>query len=398
MKAEQEKNSPLGASLILAGTAIGGGMLALPATAAGIGFPTLCLLMLVTWAVSFHAALLTLHVNLKVAPGASLYTMASLTLGRTGRLLATVSPLVLFYALLAAYITGGASLLQTNIPKIVETAEGLPAPTYSLSFALSGGVLVYWSTRLVDYSNRIIFSLMMISLCIVLYALMPSVELPRLISLPIPQVAALAVLPVLFTSFGFHGSVPSVILYLGPQKKTLTRVLLLGSMIPLLVYLGWLGITLGILPDKTLSSIANSGGDVGALVTALKANSASHFILVTCLEFFAGCALLTSFFGVALGLFDYIRSSLPYRWSNRLLAASLTFVPPLLFANYYPDGFLYALGYAAAALATLAIILPVAMAIKIKINKVSDFSFPGGMLLTTSTLIYGLLVIILQLK
>ena len=393
------KNSPVGAALILAGTAIGGGMLALPATAAGIGFPTLCLLMLVTWAVSYHAALLTMHVNLRIAPGASLYTMASVTLGSTGKLLATVSPLVLFYALLAAYITGGASLLQANIPKILQTESTLPTPTYSLIFAISGGILVYWSTRLVDHSNRIIFALMIIALVMVLYALMPAVEPVNLVSMPASQVTALAILPVLFTSFGFHGNVPSIILYLGPNRKILTKVLLAGSLIPLLIYLVWLGITIGILSDETLAAIAASGGDIGALVRALEKGGTSKSMLLTGLECFSGCALLTSFFGVSLGLFDYIRNSLPSRLNNRFITALLTFLPPLLFAIFYPNGFLYALGYAAAALAVLAIILPVMMSLKLYMkNNGTDFSLSGGLGLLGCTFIYGLVVIFIQLK
>ncbi len=393
------KNSPVGAALILAGTAIGGGMLALPATAAGIGFPTLCLLMLITWGVSYHAALLTMQVNLKVSPGASLYTMASVTLGRTGKLLATISPLVLFYALMAAYITGGASLLQTHIPKILQTESVLPPPTYSLSFTISGGLLVYWSTRLVDHSNRIIFALMMIALLMVLYALLPVVEPVNLGSMPVPQAATLAILPVLFTSFGFHGGIPSIILYLGADRKILRKVLFAGSLIPLLIYLAWLGITIGVLSDETLTAIAASGGDVGALITALEKGGTSKSMLISGLEFFSGCALLTSFFGVALGLFDYIRSSFPSRINSRFLTALLTFLPPLLFASYYPNGFLYALGYAAAALSVLAIILPVMMSIKLYMkNNGADFIIPGGQVLLGFTFIYGITIIFLQLK
>src|SRR5690606_1527532 len=47
--------------------------------------------------------------------------------------------------------------------------------------------------------------------------------------------------------------------------------------------------------------------------------------------------------------------------SGRVQTALFTFVPPLCFALFYPQGFIMALGYAAIALVILDIFLPVAM-------------------------------------
>src|SRR5262249_30357327 len=65
-------------------------------------------------------------------------------------------------------------------------------------------------------------------------------------------------------------------------------------------------------------------------------------------QYFAFFALLTSFFGVALGLVDFWADGLklkntPY---NRFWLCLLIFIPPLIFALYYPNVFLMALDYA----------------------------------------------------
>jgi len=78
---------------------------------------------------------------------------------------------------------------------------------------------------------------------------------------------------------------------------------------------------------------------------------------------FADLALATSFLGVSLGLFDFLSDTLKRgnQATGRIQTALVTFIPPLCFALFYPQGFIMALGYAAIALVILAIFLPVAM-------------------------------------
>lgn len=49
----------------------------------------------------------------------------------------------------------------------------------------------------------------------------------------------------IFTSFGFHGSVPSIVSYLNGDIRKLRRVFIIGSFIPLVAYIFWQLATLG---------------------------------------------------------------------------------------------------------------------------------------------------------
>lgn len=55
---------------------------------------------------------------------------------------------------------------------------------------------------------------------------------------------------------------------------------------------------------------------------------------------FADLALLTSFLGVSLGLFEFLGDTIKgdSEKPNRLVAAVITFTPPLGFALFYPQG------------------------------------------------------------
>src|SRR5690242_9244305 len=96
----------LGAILLVAGTAIGGGMLALPVITGIYGFFSAIMLMLGAWLVNTYIAFLLLEANLWLEPGSSITSMAKATLGRIGVVIAWASSILFLYTLLVAYISG----------------------------------------------------------------------------------------------------------------------------------------------------------------------------------------------------------------------------------------------------------------------------------------------------
>ncbi|MFK5037172.1 aromatic amino acid transport family protein, partial [Klebsiella pneumoniae] len=76
----------------------------------------------------------------------------------------------------------------------------------------------------------------------------------------------LAAIPMFLTAFGFHGSVPSMVKYLGrDQPRTLRNVFIAGSLIPMGVYLLWVFNTLGALPrygSHSFQAISAHNGSV----------------------------------------------------------------------------------------------------------------------------------------
>lgn len=57
-----------------------------------------------------------------------------------------------------------------------------------------------------------------------------------MLTLPLEKGLALSAIPVIFTSFGFHGSVPSIVSYMNGDIRKLRRVFMIGSAIPLIAY------------------------------------------------------------------------------------------------------------------------------------------------------------------
>src|SRR5437879_6258710 len=107
----QMNSKTLGSILIVAGTAIGAGMLATPIITAAAGFSYAALLMILLWGIMCISALLVTEATLAFPAGYNGFiTMAHATLGRSGQALCWLAFLGLLYALSAAYISGGGSL------------------------------------------------------------------------------------------------------------------------------------------------------------------------------------------------------------------------------------------------------------------------------------------------
>lgn len=205
------KNRTLGSILIVAGTTIGAGMLAMPLASAGVGFGVTLALLITLWALMCYTALLLLEVYQHVPADMGLGSLAARYLGRYGQWATGFCMLFLLYALTAAYISGAGELLASSLNQWLDWT--LPPAAGVLIFTAIGGTVVCIGTSLVDLFNRFLFSAKIIFLAIMLALLLPHIHQINLLTLPLQQGLALSAIPVIFTSFGFHGSIPSIVSY-----------------------------------------------------------------------------------------------------------------------------------------------------------------------------------------
>lgn len=360
---ESVKNRTLGSVFIVAGTTIGAGMLAMPLAAAGVGFGVTLVLLFLLWAVMCYTALLLLEVYQHVPADTGLGSIARRYLGRYGQWITGFSMMFLMYALTAAYMSGAGELLASSL----SDWTGLSVSPVSgvLLFTLIAGGVVCIGTSLVDLFNRFLFSAKIIFLLVMLALLMPHIHQVNLLTLPLEKGLALSAIPVIFTSFGFHGSVPSIVSYMNGNIRKLRWVFIIGSAIPLIAYIFWQLATLGSIESSTFAGLLANHAGLNGLLQALREVVASPHVELA-VHLFADLALATSFLGVALGLFDYLADLFQRRNTafGRAQTGVITFLPPLAFALFYPRGFVMALGYAAVSLAVLALLLPALLAWK----------------------------------
>ncbi len=383
----------IGGGLIIAGTSIGAGMLSLPIVSAGLGFTVSTFIIFGLWALMTYTSLLMLEVHQYADSNATLHTLAKQFLGDKGKYIAAFSMFFLFYSLCAAYIAGGGAQITARLNAALSTE--VHSAVGSVIFAIVVAAIVALGTHFLDKVNRVLFALMMGSMVLVLMSLIPNVNGGFLASMPVEYGLVLTALPVVFTSFGFHGSIPAIVSYLGGDTKKLKKSMYIGSCLPLAIYALWLLCTLGVVSQAELHSNSGLNALIASLSATLDGSSLSTFI-----SLFAELALITSFLGVSLGLFDFIRDTTVNKLKgNRIYVAMLTYFPPLGFALFYPEGFIMALGYAAIALVILAVFLPVAMVyMSRKVYKEGEhYRVFGGNILLAISCISGVVIIVSQL-
>lgn len=353
----------LGSIAIVAGTAIGAGMLALPLATAALGIIPAILLLVLIWGVSAYTSLLMLEINLRTGVGDNVHAITGKVLGKRGQLVQGASFLSLLFALTAAYLTGGSSLLVLKAETMFDVALDNQAAV--VLFTLTLGLFAAFGVAWVDKVSRILFSLMIALLVVTVGFLMPEVSPSQM------AVAAMeggnfdvwmAAIPVVFTSFGFHVCIATLVRYLEGDTKTLRKVLLIGSTLPLLCYVLWLLVTLGTVGGEAIHGFA---GSLPALVSSLQEIAAQPWVS-KCISLFADFALVTSFLGVTLSLYDFIGELTRARptIAGRIQTWLITFIPPVLCALYIPEGFVAVLGFAAIPLVVMIIFLPIVMALK----------------------------------
>jgi tyrosine-specific transport protein len=386
----------LGSIAIVAGTAIGAGMLALPLATAALGVIPALVLLIGVWAISAYTSLLMLEINLRSGVGDNVHAITGKTLGKKGQIIQGASFLSLLFALTAAYLTGGSSLLVLRFETMFDIA--LDNQLAVLVFTLALGSIAALGVGWVDKLSRLLFTLMVALLVLVVGFLLPEVDSATIAADAVQKASGnawMAAIPVVFTSFGFHVCIATLVRYLDGDAVNLRKVLLIGSTIPLVCYILWLLVTLGTVGGDTIEGF---GGALPKLIGALQ-DIAAQPLVGKCVSVFADLALITSFLGVTMSLFDFLAELTRAKtgMAGRLQTWLITFVPPVLCALYVPEGFVAVLGFAAIPLVFMIIFLPIAMAMKQRSEGAEGYQVRGGNLALGLVGVAGLAIIAAQL-
>ena len=179
--------------------------------------------------------------------------------------------MTLFYTLLAAYMSG-----------IIEISmmEDMGETSYLFSKGVLGyliiGLLVFFiifNFKVLDISNRIIFAVKISLFITMLYFLSSKLEIGNLKSFDeysLQNNNLLKAIPVFFTSFGFHGSIPFIMKYLDNNEKDIKKAFLWGSFLSLIIYCLWIFFTSSVLPKYGLISFDAINNSDNKLHTFIK--------------------------------------------------------------------------------------------------------------------------------
>lgn len=358
------KSKLLGGILLIIGTSIGAGMLGLPIAAAQLGFPGAMILLVLCWLIMIVCGFLVLEINFWLPQNSNLISMAQATMGPIGQLIAWITYLLLLYSLLCAYIAGGSDLFH-NI--LLNFNINLPMWLTAILFTLIFGTIVYLGIHSVDRANRVLIGLKFGAFIVLVALLTPFVSSDKLSNGNLHHLTSTGAITITIVSFCWSTLIPSLRVYLSGDVNKLKKAIYIGSSFPLICYIIWDMVTMGVIPlsgENSFHSIIHSQGGatsnfVDTVSTIIGRTSVTFFT-----KFFTSICVLTSFLGVALCLTDFFSDGLRLekKGKGNFIIYGLTFIPSVCIAIFIPNVFIKALEYAGIYCTILLILLPALMA------------------------------------
>lgn len=337
------KNQVWGATFLVSGCAIGAGMLGLPVISAPAGIIPSSVAMIVCYLVALGMGLFLVEASLWFKEEVNLVSLASFGLGKVGKTIAWVFFLFLFYSLFVAYISGGGQVFSHLLSLLFRTEVS----GFIGIFVFVGliGSIVYAGARLVSHLAKILLVGLVLS-----YVALLTVGIPYLQGSALERSnwgATLPTIPILLICFGYQNLVPTIVSFVKRDPKAARFAIIVGTLIPFLIYFCWNFVILGLLSSLQSSELTNIIHQ-GSLVTGLLQKAASSQDILFFVNAFSFFALLNPFLACALAFVDFLRDGLKQKPRMQLdpIIYGMTFLPPTLLTLIYPDLFLRALSFA----------------------------------------------------
>lgn len=343
---------------IIVGTSIGAGMLGLPVETAKAGFlPTLCWFF-ITWIMTILTGFLFTEVIVSRPLGSNYISLGKSILGEKFTLVIFGLYILLFYSLIAAYTKGIGLILCKDLLVVKTVGSG------SFFFMVAFLPLIYFGTKILGKVNNFLTLVLLASFLLLIFFGNQNLSFDFLKHQNWSQ--SLFSLPLMISSFGFHGTLPSLVDYLERDKRKIQWAIVLGSTVTLAIYISWELFILGSIPLHGEHSLTSAWENDQTAITPLSQIS-HHPMIWNLAHIFSLSAIITSFFGVSLGLMDFLIDALQLKktFATKTTLLFIVYASALLLSMTELRIFYLSLNYGAGIAAVfLLIFLPAFMVFK----------------------------------
>ncbi|BAY62261.1 aromatic amino acid permease [Calothrix brevissima NIES-22] len=382
-----QPGSVLGSTALIAGTTVGAGILALPAVTLPSGIVPSTVLLIAVWVYTLVSGLLIAEATVNTMrlagrPNVGMLAMIENTLGLIGGRIAAGTYLFLHYALLVAYTTQGGEILGNAIANLFGVQNAVPAWVGTTAFTLVfGGIMYFGRDKFVEKLNSVFVAIVLASFLGLLLLAGGQVKTTQFLFQNWSAVGS--AVSVMAVALFYHNIVPVVVTQLEADTKKIRQSIVIGSAIPLIMFLAWNAVILGSVSPDILHNAGNIQGIFDPL-EILRSGGAGEWLGVL-VSIFSEFAIATSFIGFVYGLLDFFQEiflSTQIQFTSRLRLYSMILLPAMSVGVISPKIFFTALDYVGTFnISVLGGIIPALMTWKQRkehTNKVYQSLVPGG--------------------
>lgn len=373
-------------------------MLALPIQTANAGFFTTLFGLLVTWCFMTFTGLLLVEATLWVKNETHFSSLSRILIGKKTRIISLLVYLFMNYASLVGYTAGGAALLGGWSESILGIR-----PAYEiccLLFTLAFGSMIYLGAYFIGRINLLCMVGLALAYCGLISFGIGHIEAANLAFRPRVK-EGVGIFSMILATFSYQMIVPSLCSQLNYDPKQLKKAIILGTTIPCVVYVLWVFVIHGVVPLEGPHGL-QAALDRGASSTEPLRHHFHHWSLNALADLFALFAVVTSYLGLSLALFYFLKDSFnELKISlNRNVIILSSLIPTLLLAMLFPTALVKCLdlsgGYGDTILSGL---IPIAMVWmgRYKRGMTSDFKVFGGKWTLVAAAAFYLVIFIMQM-
>ena len=330
----------LNGAFFITGTAVGGGIVLLPAIVGVYGYFAAVMLLVFVWLMNVIIAFIFLEANFYLPVGSSMISMTKAFFGKKMQWITWIICLCFLYTLLCAYIAG--------ISEIFNSSFHIPNTYTSIVSILVVGIPIFFGiNHLIKFNDLLVIG-MFIFLIFVLFILGGHFNATTLLGTPnrFPIMA----LPIVYTAFGFTVIVPSLRIYFNNNLKKIKAAFVIGTAIPFTLYLLWITIVMGMIPglgENSFKTVLSSQEPILQFKKLLLSQT-SYPAFINMIEACIFTAFATSLIGISLATYHFLADGLKIKQNKngKLKLLAYVFVPPFIITATQQQLFLKALGVA----------------------------------------------------
>lgn len=346
-----QPGSVLGSTAFIAGTTVGAGVLALPAVTIASGVVPSTVLMIGIWVYALVAGLLMAEATVKTMrligrSNVNILAMVENSLGFLGARIAGGAYLFLNYALVIAYIAEGGKILGDAIAQLLNIQNVLPEWVGATAFTfLFGGLMYVGRERFIEKLNSAFVAIVLMSFLGLLLVAGGQVKTTQFVLQNWSAIGG--AVSVIFVALFYHNVVPVVVNQLEGDRDKIRQSIVIGSAIPLIMFLAWNAVILGSISPEMIQKTFDSKAIFDPL-QILRAGGAGEWLALL-VSVFSEFAIVTSFIGIMYGFLDFFREIIlikQHKSTSRLPLYSIILLPSITFGAINPGIFFTALDYA----------------------------------------------------
>ena len=189
----------------------------------------------------------------------TLREMAEKTLGQPGKVV-TLIYMLLSYCLLVAYLAKSSDILDVFAGHTLP-----PAVSAGVLCASTAALFLVGGPPAADRMNQALTSALLLLFVFILGVGVTQNDVVHGIATSPASWSALSpAVPIIFLSLVYHDLVPLICSYLGGDRKMIRSALILGSLVPLVMFLSWEAVALSLVPSGLVVGVNSVGLNTAA--------------------------------------------------------------------------------------------------------------------------------------